>query len=304
MRAETALLGALVLSWIGASSHVHAYCRTTTCDPRDPERAGEPCATDARGCVVEGIPLWRDPGCITLWLSEEPEPLPGIGAAELAELTLTAFETWQDAACGPGQPALQARLNGTLECALSSFDAHALEDLDSVRAVREDWPHPRTLREIALTTVSYHPSTGEIIGARIELNADDNRFSLAPESGAVDLPSALAHEAGHALGLAHSDVADATMFPRAPTGSSALRTLSSDDEAGICEVYPAAQGAAGACADMPAASPSSVCEAAIAPPRERTGGCTAAPRVEGTAGWIAACALALIGGALRRRRRA
>jgi hypothetical protein len=304
VRADATLFGALALCSMAAASDAHAYCRTTTCDSLDPAREGVPCETDARGCVVEGIPLWRDPGCVTLWLSEEPEPLPGIDIAQLAELTLAAFDTWQDASCRPGQPSFEARLNGTLECALTSFDPGALQEVDSVRVVQEDWPHPQSLRDVALTTVNFRPATGEIIGASIEINAEDNRFSLTPDSGAIDLPSALAHEAGHALGLGHSDDRDATMFPRTPAGSDALRTLSSDDEAGICDVYPATQDAAGACADMPAASASSVCEAAIVPRRASRGGCSTARPDGGTAGWAAACMLALIGCARARRRRA
>lgn len=303
MRADGTLLGALALCWMAAASDAHAYCRTTTCDSLDPDREGVPCDTDARGCVVEGIPLWRDPGCVTLWLSEEPEPLPGVDTAELAELTRAAFETWRDASCRPGQPSFEARLNGTLECALSSFDPGALQEVDSVRVVHEDWPHPQTLRDVALTTVNFRPATGEIVGAIIELNAVDNRFSLTPDGGAIDLPSALAHEAGHALGLAHSDLRDATMFPRTPTGSDALRTLSSDDEAGICEVYPPAPGAGGACDDMPAASPNDVCEAAIVPRRAADGGCGAARPHGGRAGGAAGCALALLIGCARARRR-
>ena len=47
------------------------------------------------------------------------------------------------------------------------------------------------------------------------------------------------HELGHALGLNHSSASDATMYPSYSYCSQALRTLASDDIAGIKALYPA-----------------------------------------------------------------
>ena len=50
------------------------------------------------------------------------------------------------------------------------------------------------------------------------------------------------HEFGHALGLGHSPVPGATMAPSVPSCSQALRTLESDDIAGIQTLYGVANG--------------------------------------------------------------
>jgi hypothetical protein len=47
------------------------------------------------------------------------------------------------------------------------------------------------------------------------------------------------HEFGHMLGMQHSTVTDATMYPSYSTCSEALRTLASDDINGILSLYPA-----------------------------------------------------------------
>lgn len=62
--------------------------------------------------------------------------------------------------------------------------------------------------------------------------------STPPLAGALDLQSVATHEFGHALGLDHSGVAHAVMFPAGDTGESQQRTLSSDDIIGISYLYP------------------------------------------------------------------
>jgi Matrixin len=47
-----------------------------------------------------------------------------------------------------------------------------------------------------------------------------------------------AHEFGHALGLDHSTVDGATMYPSMSTCSSAARSLDADDIAGVVSLYP------------------------------------------------------------------
>jgi len=50
------------------------------------------------------------------------------------------------------------------------------------------------------------------------------------------------HELGHALGLNHSSVTDATMYATYTQCSTSFRTLSADDIAGIKSLYPASSG--------------------------------------------------------------
>lgn len=57
-------------------------------------------------------------------------------------------------------------------------------------------------------------------------------------SGGFYIEDIAAHEFGHALGLGHTDVAGATMFPSASSCSTALRSLEADDIAGVQSLYP------------------------------------------------------------------
>jgi hypothetical protein len=59
-------------------------------------------------------------------------------------------------------------------------------------------------------------------------------------SGGFYIEDIAAHEFGHALGLGHSTVAAATMYPSVSTCSQQNRTLDADDIAAVLSLYPLA----------------------------------------------------------------
>jgi len=61
---------------------------------------------------------------------------------------------------------------------------------------------------------------------------------LAPN--ALDIQGIVAHEYGHLLGLGHSNVAGATMFPTLSGNGVSARSIAADDQAGIQFIYGAA----------------------------------------------------------------
>jgi len=84
--------------------------------------------------------------------------------------------------------------------------------------------------------------TGEIVDADILLNATLGMLTVCSEQCAdrtrdIDIQNAVTHEAGHFLGLAHSNVSGATMESRALIGHVEQRTLADDDRSGLCAVY-------------------------------------------------------------------
>jgi len=88
--------------------------------------------------------------------------------------------------------------------------------------------------------------TGEIIDANIVFNGADFSWTTDPAAypGRYDVEAVGLHEIGHALGLDHSPVAAASLFPRIGSGRTMPRTLSDDDVAGIIAAYPGGNSAA------------------------------------------------------------
>lgn len=296
-RAATLVLIALV----GWPASVNAFCRTTTCDRMDAE-----CRLDEHDCVVDGVPLaWFD-RCPELWLPEETEPLDGIGLPELAAVTERSLSVWNEVECGDERKpvAVMLRLGGHAQCAKPGYDPLAQRNINSLSIVREGWPL-NGRREVALTTLTYDPDSGEILDADIELNADHNVFTIGDENVRQDLESALTHELGHLLGLDHSDVPNATLSAQTTDGATGLRSLAADDRDAVCSAYPPELGAP-ECALEPE-EPRTVCVQVAALTRARRGCAVAFPlrcTVFGDSTFAVLALFALLGLRLRSRRRA
>jgi hypothetical protein len=59
----------------------------------------------------------------------------------------------------------------------------------------------------------------------------------APSGSGVDIQAIITHEYGHALGLGHSSVSGATMFPSFSGNGLNMRSIEADDKAGIQFIY-------------------------------------------------------------------
>jgi hypothetical protein len=97
---------------------------------------------------------------------------------------------------------------------------------------------------VSLTNVMSSVSTGQILEADIVFNPNVTFSSdgiAAPN--VVDLYAVATHEVGHLLGLDHSPLASAVMFPLAAVAN-LPRTLTSDDTIGVSTLYPTAAFAA------------------------------------------------------------
>lgn len=81
--------------------------------------------------------------------------------------------------------------------------------------------------------------TNRITDADMVTNSGGFNWASAGEacSGEIYVEGVMVHETGHLLGLGHSGVAGATMFPTVSTCNNGPASIAADDSAGINDLY-------------------------------------------------------------------
>jgi hypothetical protein len=102
---------------------------------------------------------------------------------------------------------------------------------------------------LAYTLVTSETGSGRILDADTAFDASDFQFrdlslgtcdATVDAAHCADIQNTMAHEAGHFLGLAHSQETTATMyFQVVSTYETTKRNTSPDDVDGLCAIYPA-----------------------------------------------------------------
>ena len=246
---------ALALCTNFAPDHASAYCRMTT--------EGGPQVGD-KPCVEEGAPLVWSNSCLTYavdyrgsrWFQNE-DGTPDL--AEVEALVDQSFFTWTEADCGGAPPNLIFQPLDASTCRRAEFKNDG--NVNTI-AFLDPWKDPCAEAgtgydpfAFAVTVVWHNTSSGQILDADLMVNDQlASRFSAGgpyadcpdtgcPEGstnspGPADLRSIITHEAGHFIGIGHSEVASATMFASAERSSVEKRTLAQDDINAVCAIYP------------------------------------------------------------------
>ena len=163
-----------------------------------------------------------------------------VSAADAEKLAALAFAAWQNVECPlSGQPpSIHVGDAGPTGCTLAEYSRTGA-NANAVLFRDDYWPYENAEDAVGLTTVSFDSVTGQIYDADIEINGTVQLSvtdAVPPEY--YDLLSILTHEAGHFLGLGHSQDPDAVMRPSYEPGTPSLRVPNEDDIEGICSIYP------------------------------------------------------------------
>lgn len=279
-----------------AGRDASAFCRTTTVKPP----ADMPPQMDP--CFSQGVPLYHPSKCLPYrLLARDSNVVPN---ATLSEALARAFATWTapNATCTPGIAGIElAPANDTV---IASYRVGEVGR--NLVGVPDTWKYGGS-ETMALATLTYSQETGEIFDVDLEVNPTIAwSFSETPPADGYDLQSAMTHEVGHMLGIAHSPVVDAAMFAAYEPGSTKQRKLHADDGAAICAAYPnrsqrvtAAGTIPSTACNLAAGSADASCEPDI------TNGCavseTGAARGSATGIAVVVAGLALVVGRRRRR---
>lgn len=210
-----------------------AFQQTMTCNPEGIYR----CKEGERPIPVQWPFLELTYHINSVGSKAVPNPADGTFNPDLERAIHQSFQTWGEPECSN----LSFTFGGfTDETNIGYYDGpDARRSVNMVIWQDETWPYG-TFSAVALTTVTFRPSTGIIVDADIEMNGALYSFSNTdnPTGSDVDIRNTLTHEVGHFLGLDHSMHPNATMFPTAPPLELTKRELHQDDIDGLCHIYP------------------------------------------------------------------
>ena len=159
---------------------------------------------------------------------------------------IEAFDQWSTVECSD----LNLRYVGVVEDG---------DPVNQVTAIRAGWVEAGySPIAVGLTVTEFDPVTGRIVRSDVFLNEDLFDFTDGDgpcRSGTFDALSVLTHEAGHFVGLDHTQdffggSGDPTMAPEVQSCAFDKRSLEPDDEAGLCTIYPAGAVSTG-CLGLP-----------------------------------------------------
>ncbi|MCP4604126.1 MAG: matrixin family metalloprotease [Proteobacteria bacterium] len=116
-----------------------------------------------------------------------------------------------------------------------------IDDSNCVMAsmLKKHWHKINKYSDVGATTVvSYQASDGKMVDADIVFNVIDWKWSSkGRQKDTLSISAVTDHEVGHLLGLAHSEVTEAVMYPIIEMGKERSNKLHEDDRAAIEILY-------------------------------------------------------------------
>lgn len=197
--------------------------------------------TEGGICVESDAPrLFWPRSCIKYEFHDDVfERIPALSENEVRAITRDSFAAWSDVECNQGEFWLE-QAPGTTSAEPVKFLYEAPNRAVISVLTTSEWNEVAKeggAEAFAITYLWRDRVTGEIFDVDLALNLGTGAFGRCDQpctDGTIDLQNTLTHEAGHVLGLGHSGTRDATMYRDATAGANFMRTLSADDEAGMC----------------------------------------------------------------------
>lgn len=212
------------------------YCSESTVTPCDGSSCcAQPCVCEERGgLLVE----WPSPSI--RWSYTDSSTPSNLTVDEVRGAIRAAFGAWSAVSCDWGNfETTEIREPSTVTA--PEFN-NGGENVNAV-AFLERWSASGyDSRAVAITSVVYRVSSGITVDSDIVMNTQNWTFSLCEGgqcNGSSNLTNTLAHEAGHFLGLEHTELDDdsVTMWMCEVGDATRAPLLSADDMTGLCEVY-------------------------------------------------------------------
>lgn len=192
-----------------------------------------------RSMVVGGqivINKWASSSFPIVWRMNPTRGPNVTGAAAFEGAFREAFQAWS------GIPTATIAFAEGQPVAASMKPAFDQVNLITTNVTLAEWA-VYGLDAMSLTNVTSLVTTGQIVEADIVFNPNTGFSSGEVSPGRADLQAIATHEIGHLLGLDHTPLASAVMFPLA-AGNSLSRILTADDTIGVSTLYPTAAFAA------------------------------------------------------------
>lgn len=156
--------------------------------------------------------------------------------SQVAQAIAESFQTWEDV---PTSAVAFTRGPDTTSTTTGNDNRLQLFWLENSTTTGDGLNLAGVLALSRWTIFASGPRAGEIIDASLTFNGAQFQWAVDGRASAADICEIATHEIGHLIGLTHSPIGGATMFPRSGTGRLRGRTLERDDEIAVSVVYPA-----------------------------------------------------------------